>query len=348
MEETTDVTFVPDATAPPPPTVGNAKTTTVPAPDDYIGRDTGALECHEIKWMLHKIGNDPGAVTATLAVKQEFVLPADWQGGRHYTVRELVAREPSVADALGKYERWRVRDFAIHFEPAQNWLGTQGLLALGYTMDPANVQNFTEPKDLVRVGDYSHVRPIDDFTFRPAITSNFMFCKVVTGDPDMTRFEDVGYIMMKSRGDVHGFTQMAITITANVDFTHPTIITDDQINPIVFTNPELIGVGQVEITSGAARFRSECAFEPEITDNTYVVACSAGVHELEVTLDSGELVYQTFNTIMLERQGDYYYVEIAFPNILPYSSTGPPNITEAKFTTLREAPFIAATVTEEI
>lgn len=343
MDSSTPVTEVPPVQPPQEEPVGIVKTTTEDVPDDYIGRTKPAPQAHEIKWQPLKLAHNPGAKVTTFNIRKEWIPPTDWQDGVAINVREILASEPSVAYAFVRHERFRVAKFQMLFEPCQNWLSTAGLVSLGYVMDPTITPTFT---NVARVGDYTHFRPRDGVVFAPAITSNFMYCKQAANTPDNYRFEEIGHITMvpREKGTMVGFQNMPITLVATVEFTHPTVITDQIVTPVVFTDLALDEPGEISVTNGSAYFKANATFLPDIADGEEVIACSTGVNELKVTLQNGVEIYQTFTTVRLSRVGESRIITVHCPNALPYTSTGPPAFSASSLNQVREAPFIAATV----
>lgn len=154
------------------------------------------------------------------------------------------------------YEAWRITDLMITFNNNNNPLFATGTFFVSYNQDP--YRDNSGETDIRRSPDVTTIRSGFSKIWKPEITKQWLYSK----EAGNKRMYSPGILSVIAGGELNNNLsgkelQYAITCTAKVEYTSPTIITDDATTYIY--KPIITGISTWELA--------------QIAPNTYLLEC---------------------------------------------------------------------------
>jgi len=139
---------------------------------------------------------------------------------------DLATAIDQVAKLKKLYEVYKVRELTVTYNNNNNLFFAQGTLFLTYNQDP--YRDYTDATDIRRNPDCTTIRSGFSKTWRPELTRQWLYSKQAGNK----RLYSPGILSVISAGEFNNNVSTrdqcyAITLTAVIDYTSPTIITDD-------------------------------------------------------------------------------------------------------------------------
>jgi len=210
------------------------------------------------------------------------------------------------------YEAWRISEITITFNNNNNFLHAQGTLFVSYNQDP--YRDYSSVLDIRRNPDVTTIRSGLSKTWRPEVFKQWLFSKQAGNK----RLHSPGVLTFISAGEFNNNVSLdeqryAVTITARVEYTSPTIITED--THVFIYKPIISNVSQWELL--------------QISPNAYELACltdqegeQTGVESIWAPIGFFFLIvnyqYQFGDTTFYATQSIPIQNFITYPADLPY------------------------------